>query len=303
MKTITLVTLACILLSMAAYADPEVVMQDSTTMAQGGEITQIASNDAEVAGDGAILYQSNYQGAAGTGDVLQSAENVGTSEGLGVYSNQGSIQSAEGNEVLQIAYNGEFTLGDSATVGQSITQGASAVADAEQLGQNFAFVEGGDAWVGQLVQSGAIGENTIQEASNEAYVFDISGIGNNAIGQSIILGSTSMADAEQFGENYAVLDGGDGNVAQLTQAAATGVTIDQYLLNLAWVLDATTFVVGQSNIASAETDMSAGTIGEQYQYNVINWDANADGLMSQNTQAVNFANLIFQDQENIVNVV
>jgi hypothetical protein len=302
MKPFTFVTIACILLSTAAYAIPDVSMQDTTTMAQGGDITQVVSNDAQVGGDGAILYQSNYQGAAGTGAVIQSAENVGTSEGLGVYSNQGSIQSAEGNEVLQIAYNGELTLGDSATVGQSITQGATSVVGAEQLGQNFALIEGGDAWLGQLVQSGAIGENTIQEASNDGYVLDISGIGNNAIGQSIILGATSI-NADQIGDNYALLDGGDGNVAQLAQAGANGVTIDQYLLNIASVINADTFVVGQTNIAGIETDMSAGTIGEQSQYNVINWDANADGLLSQHTEAANFANLIIQDQQNIVNII
>lgn len=303
MRLIGIMVMACILLSSAAYADPVVSMQDTVSMAEGGDIAQTASNDAQVAGDEAILYQSNSQGAVGTGDVNQAAENVGLADGDDANVDQGSIQSAEGDSVTQAAANQGQVLGDFATLGQSITQGATAELDAQQSGYNGALVLGGNAWIGQLIQSGSIGENTFQQASNEAGILDISGIGNNAMGQSIILGATATADVVQVGDNIALLLGGNGNLAQLAQAGATGDYIGQSLRNRASVTGADTFVVGQTNIAGAETDMSAGTIADLIQVNLVEWDTNADGMLNQHIEASSLADLVSQQQQNIVNIV
>ena len=272
-------------------------------MAEGGNIAQTASNDAQVAGDEAILYQSNSQGAVGTGDVTQQAQNAGLADGDDANVNQGSTQSAEGDSVLQAAANQGQALGDSATLGQSITQGATAESQAQQVGDNYAVVIGGNAWIGQLVQSGSMGENTYLEASNFAVILDNAGIGNNAMGQSIILGATATADVVQVGDNIALLLGGNGNLAQLAQAGATGDYIGQSLRNRALVSGADTFVVGQTNIAGAETDMSAGTIAELLQLNLVEWDTNADGMLNQHIEAASLADLISQQQQNIVTIV
>ncbi len=303
MRLIGIMVMACILLSSAAYADPVVSMQDTVSMAEGGNIAQTASNDAQVAGDEAILYQSNSQGAVGTGDVNQAAENTGLADGEDVNVNQGSTQSAEGDSVYQSASNSGEALGDFTTLGQSITQGATAESQAQQYGYNDALVLGGNAWVGQLVQSGSIGENTYLEASNGAGIIDIDGIGNNAMGQSIILGATATADVVLVGDNVALLLGGNGNLAQLAQAGATGDYISQSLQNAALVFGADTFVVGQTNIAGAETDMSAGTIAELLQINRVDWDTNADGMLNQHIEAASLADLVSQQQQNIVNIV
>ena len=303
MRLIGIMVMACILLSSAAYADPVVSMQDTISMAEGGNIAQTASNDAQVAGDEAILYQSNSQGAVGTGDVNQAAENTGLADGEDVNVNQGSTQSAEGDSVYQSASNSGEALGDFTTLGQSITQGATAESQAQQVGDNYAVVIGGNAWIGQLVQSGSMGENTYLEASNFAVILDNAGIGNNAMGQSIILGATATADVVQVGDNIALLLGGNGNLAQLAQAGATGDYIGQSLRNRASVTGADTFVVGQTNIAGAETDMSAGTIAELLQLNLVEWDTNADGMLNQHIEAASLADLVSQQQQNIVTIV
>lgn len=310
MRILTILAALVLMLTAAVYAAPNVVMQDTTSIAQGGDIAQSASNSAVAGGDDAILYQSNSQSAAGTGDVGQSATNSGAAVGDNLYANQGSIQSAQGETTTQIAANGNIVgntinpltvVGDGAVVGQSITQGATSTGTqvVHQTGINDAQVNGGDAWIGQLVQSGAIGESSNQLAQNFAIVNDNAAVGSNAIGQSAILGATVNTLANQIAHNTAQLSNGNGNVAQLTQAGATAFTINQDLQNWASVQGADFFAVGQNNVAGGETDMSVGTSIVQLQTNFVNFDPLADGNRAQHIEAIAFADTVHQTQQNL----
>lgn len=298
MRLIGLLSAIAILIVGSAVAAPNVVMQDVVAMAQGGDITQTAVNDGSSAGDDAILYQSISQGAVGEGDVSQTANNQGNADGANINANQGIIQSAQGYNVDQSGFNLLTSYGNQATIGQSITQGANAEVDAEQSGINVADVDGGNVWLGQLVQSGAAGEFINQYAMNWAFVDDFEALGDNSLGQSIILGATATSDVSQDGLNFAELVGGDGNLAQLSEAGAVGDTIYQMLHNIAEVSKADTFVVGQNNVAGGETDQSSSTAVEQHQHNIVSWDPNSDGMLNQHIEGGAFADTVIQDQLN-----
>lgn len=298
MRLIGLLSAVAILIVGSAVAAPNVVMQDVVAMAQGGDITQTALNDGSSAGDDAILYQSISQSAVGEGDVSQTANNQGNADGANTNANQGIIQSAQGYNVDQSGFNLLTSYGNQATIGQSITQGANAEVDAVQSGINVADIDGGNVWLGQLVQSGAAGEFINQYARNLASVNDFEALGDNSLGQSIILGATATSDVSQDGLNFAELVGGDGNLAQLSEAGATGDTIYQMLQNMAEVSKADTFVVGQNNVAGGETDQSSSTAVEQHQYNIVSWDPNSDGMLNQHIEGGAFADTVIQDQVN-----
>ena len=49
--------------------------------------------------------------------------------------------------------------------------------------------------------------------------------------------------------------------------------------------------------------MSAGTIAELLQLNLVEWDTNADGMLNQHIEAASLADLVSQQQQNIVTIV
>jgi len=179
------------------------VRQSIDMSAQGGYVSQSASNSALVMGDNNNVDQSISQTGTGT-HVTQSAANAAVVVGNNNQVGQGIDQRATGNTVAQAGANAVAVVGNNNLVDQRIRQQATGN-EIFQSGWNVGVVIGDDNRLTQGVL--AFAENApravdpTQEMSNSAYIMGYHNQVNQDIAGYVFFGS-SNAPVTQTGNNF-----------------------------------------------------------------------------------------------------
>jgi len=233
-KYVFITALIVMLLFASVSAAPDVVVSDIQMSATGGAIIQIASNNAAVAGDDAVMSESISMTAVGTGVVVQDAENVGAvTNGDGAIVDQSVTMSAEGSTVIQNPDGGNVNTlvgnGDGASVDQETTMEASATNGpvVQQATNNAAWV-GNDVSMDQTqnLAGEATGGPVVQTGINAATVF-----GDNAqIYENISAAAVATGDIAQVFNNAGFGTGAGARYTQVIMGGAnsTGGSILQF---------------------------------------------------------------------------